>query len=218
VLWLLPALRAVTSSSLLDGERRPGEWSTVVPSHRRRPGLDGLTGVVVVVVGLALVAGLAAGCSKSSQPKAASGPPPPDGAVPAPSVPGFDQVAFRVQSAFAVPTKKRCALYAYTTAQQDQGLMHRHDLAGYAGMIFKFAQPSTEQFYMKDTLIPLSIAWFDVSGLFVSATDMVPCPTANGCPLYPAAAPYTVAIEVPAGGLTQLGIGAGSTISVGGAC
>ena len=201
-------MRAVTSNRLLHCPRVAG------PGGVRR-----LSGAVGVAVGLVLVVTLITGCSRASHPKvAAAGPVPPDGAVPSRSVPGFDQVAFRVQSAVTVPAKKRCALYAYTTDQQNQGLMHRRDLAGYDGMIFKFAQPSTAQFYMKDTLIPLSIAWFDTAGLFVSATDMEPCPTATGCQLYAAAAPYTVAIEVLKGQLPQLGIGAGATISVGGGC
>jgi uncharacterized membrane protein (UPF0127 family) len=71
---------------------------------------------------------------------------------------------------------------------------------------------------MKDTLLPLSIAWFDQKGRFVSATDMAPCPDQSDCPLYGATAPYTVAIEVVQGGLSGLGIGPNSTISIGGAC
>jgi hypothetical protein len=71
---------------------------------------------------------------------------------------------------------------------------------------------------MKDTLIPLSIAWFDAAGRYVSETDMTPCGSATICPLYHAAAPYTVAVEVAKGGLGHLGIGAGSSLTVGGSC
>ena len=88
--------------------------------------------------------------------------------------------------------------------------MNRTDLAGYDGMLFQFPAATTTQFYMKDTLISLSIACFDASGQFVSATDMTPCGTAAVCPLYRATGPYTVAIEVPHGQLGQLGVGAGS--------
>lgn len=96
--------------------------------------------------------------------------------------------------------------------------MNRTDLAGYDGMLFEFPAPTTTQFYMKDTLISLSIAWFDAGGHFVSATDMTPCLTAAVCPLYQAAAPYTVALEVPAGQLGHLGVGTGSSMTVGGSC
>ena len=96
--------------------------------------------------------------------------------------------------------------------------MFRRDLAGYAGMLFEWSSPTTDEFYMKNTLIPLSIAWFDQSGRFVSAADMPPCPAVTACPLYPAAAPYTIALEVPQGGLRQLGIGPGTSLALAGPC
>jgi uncharacterized membrane protein (UPF0127 family) len=71
---------------------------------------------------------------------------------------------------------------------------------------------------MKDTLIPLSIAWFDPSHRFVSQSDMAPCPPAGACPLYYPIGMANLAIEVPQGHLPKLGIGPGATISVGGAC
>ena len=97
--------------------------------------------------------------------------------------------------------------------------MDRRDLGGYQAMIFEFSDGTTTGFYMKDTLIPLSIAWFDQSGRYVSSTTMAPCPKDSGpCPDYFADAPYSVAIEVAAGRLHSLGIGPGSTITVGGRC
>jgi uncharacterized protein len=65
---------------------------------------------------------------------------------------------------------------------------------------------------MLDTPLPLSIAFFDAGGQFVSATDMEPCPGQAGCPTYPAARPYRVAIEVPKGALPGLGIGPGARL------
>jgi hypothetical protein len=130
---------------------------------------------------------------------------------------GFQQIGFAVRSATGV-TVRHCGLLALTTAQQNQGLMNRTDLAGYDGMLFQWLDPTTTQFYMKDTPISLSIAWFDENGHFVSATDMAPCGAVATCPLYSASAPYVVALEVPKGQLGPLGVGAGSTISVGGAC
>jgi uncharacterized membrane protein (UPF0127 family) len=132
-------------------------------------------------------------------------------------VSGFDQVAFSV-SAKGGPASRHCGLLALTQAQHDRGLMNRTDLAGYDAMLFQFSAPTTTQFYMKDTLINLSIAWFDAGGRFVSATDMQPCGSATVCPLFGAAAPYTVALEVPRGRLGSLGVAAGSTLTVGGSC
>lgn len=96
--------------------------------------------------------------------------------------------------------------------------MNRTDLAGYDGMLFQFGQPTTVEFYMKNTLIPLSIAWFDASGHFVSSTDMTPCRTQDNCQLYAAVSAYTDALEVSEGGLGRLGIGTGSSLTVGGGC
>ena len=98
-------------------------------------------------------------------------------------VAGFDQIAFTViRAADGGATTRHCGLLALTTsAQQDgQGLMQPDGTwAGYDGMLFQFVDPTTVEFYMKDTLIPLSIAWFDHAGtpLGVGGTDMPPCPT-----------------------------------------
>lgn len=132
-----------------------------------------------------------------------------------PSVAGFGSVAFQVQGSAVA---QRCALLAETAQQQEKGLMDASVLPGYDGMIFKFSSDTTTQFWMKDTSIPLSIAWFDSSGRFVSSTDMEPCIGRADCPLFSAAAPYRYALEVPKGRLGPLGIGPGSVISVGGAC
>jgi uncharacterized membrane protein (UPF0127 family) len=128
-------------------------------------------------------------------------------------VPGFGEVAFHVASG-----PELCALLAQTANQQARGLMARTDLAGHAGMLFVFAADSTGTFYMRNTPMPLSIAWFDGTGRFVSATDMVPCPDRPDCHQYAAARAYRYALEVPQGGLGGLGVGPGSTITVGGGC
>jgi uncharacterized membrane protein (UPF0127 family) len=138
------------------------------------------------------------------------------------AVPGFGEVAFKVTGptvSAAMATKSQCALLATTPAQQQTGLMNRHDLAGYDGMIFQFKRPTTVAFYMKDTLIPLSIAWFDGTGKFLNSSAMLPCPkTWPTCPTFSAISPYSVAIEVRTGVLSQLGIGPGARIRVGGPC
>jgi uncharacterized membrane protein (UPF0127 family) len=64
---------------------------------------------------------------------------------------------------------------ASTDAQRAQGLMNRRRLAPKAGMVFLFAQPTRTQFWMKETLIPLSIAFYDRSGRILRILDMAPC-------------------------------------------
>jgi uncharacterized membrane protein (UPF0127 family) len=130
-------------------------------------------------------------------------------------VDGFGQIAFRVDKMAAT---NRCALLAENRDQWSRGLMGRTDLAGHDGMLFVFDSDTQGGFYMLDTPLALSIAWFDSSGRFVSATDMEPCPTGPDCPLYHAAGPYRYALEVPKGALEGLGIGPGSTLQIGGDC
>lgn len=130
-------------------------------------------------------------------------------------VAGFGEIAYRVNR---LPMASRCALLAQTAQQQGQGLMNQRSLSGYDGMLFVFTTDSTAQFFMKDTPLPLSVAWFDYGGRFVSSADMEPCLDKPTCPTYAAAAPYRYALEVPKGGLAALGVGSGAVISVGGPC
>jgi uncharacterized membrane protein (UPF0127 family) len=126
---------------------------------------------------------------------------------------GFGEVAFTVTDP-AGAIAEWCALLAETQEQRAQGLMGQRDLRGYDAMVFRYAEPSDGAFYMKDTLIPLSVAFFDAEGRFVHAADMDPCPPeVENCPTYPSTAPYVHAIEVPKGNLGGLGVTAGSTIS-----
>jgi uncharacterized membrane protein (UPF0127 family) len=135
-------------------------------------------------------------------------------------IPGFGEVAFRVAPAGGSPptSAEFCALLAADDTQRAKGLMGRRDLAGFDAMVFRFDQDHTEMFFMRNVPVPLSIAWFDGGGAFVSSTDMPPCPDQSDCPQYSAAGPYRVAVETLQGGLERLGIGPGSRIDVGGPC
>lgn len=139
---------------------------------------------------------------------------PPVGRTP---VAGFGEIGFRIEGGpYAVA--ERCALLATTAKQREQGLMHRRDLSGYDGMLFDFGEATTGTFWMKNTPMPLSIAWFDGAGNFVSATDMEPCLDRPQCPAYAATGPYRYALEVPKGGLTGLGVGPGARLVTTPAC
>lgn len=133
-------------------------------------------------------------------------------------VAGFGETSFRVRPATGATAGRYCALLAETREQVQRGLMGRRDLAGYDGMVFRFASDNTGTFHMRDVPIPLTVAWFDASGRFLSSADMAPCPDRTGCPSYAAPRPYRLALEVPGGGLGRLGVGPGSVIEVGGAC
>jgi uncharacterized protein len=111
-----------------------------------------------------------------------------------------------------------CLLLAETDVQRQRGLMEVTDLQGFAGMLFVWDEDTQSSFYMRNTPTPLSIAWIDAEGELVSTADMAPCADVEGCQLYPAAGPYRFALEVPQGGLDDLGLVEGSKVAVGGSC
>jgi uncharacterized membrane protein (UPF0127 family) len=130
----------------------------------------------------------------------------------------FGEIGFRIEGGAANAAAVRCALLAETAAQQARGLMERTDIGGYDGMLFRFSADSNSSFFMKDTPLPLSIAFFDAGGQFVSTADMAPCIHQASCPTYAAARPYRFALEVPQGALPRLGIGPGTRLVTTGAC
>jgi uncharacterized membrane protein (UPF0127 family) len=109
-----------------------------------------------------------------------------------------------------------CLLLATSPAQRERGLMYVgvSDLRGHGGMLFSFPQTTTETFWMRNTRIPLSVAFFDADGRFVSKADMAPCGDRATCPTYAATAPYLSALEVPQGRLGSMGIGPGARLTV----
>ncbi len=130
----------------------------------------------------------------------------------------FGEIGFRIEGGAARATAARCALLADNAARQSQGLMNRTDLGGYDGMLFDFSTETTVTFWMRDTPLPLSIAFFDTGGRFVSTTDMAPCIHQPSCPTYSATGPYRWALEVPQGALPPLGIGPGTRLVTTGPC
>lgn len=131
----------------------------------------------------------------------------------------FGEIGFRIEGGPAAQAAAaRCALLAETAAQQAQGLMNRRDLGGYDGMLFDFRVDTPTSFWMKDTPLPLSIAFFDGTGRFVSSRDMAPCLNQPSCPTYGADRPYRWALEVPEGALPRLGIGPGTRLVTTGPC
>jgi hypothetical protein len=82
-------------------------------------------------------------------------------------------------------------------ASRDRGLMGITHLAPNQGMAFRWDAPTDATFWMKDTLIPLSIAFVDQGGKVVTVKEMTPC-TADPCTTYAADAPYTMAVEASA--------------------
>jgi len=89
---------------------------------------------------------------------------------------------------------------ASTGEQQAEGLMGVETLDGIDGMLFEFPDNTATRFWMKDTLIPLDIAFFDSDGKLITVLTMTPC-VEDPCDTYGPPDPYRWALEVPAGGL-----------------
>ena len=97
--------------------------------------------------------------------------------------------------------------------ERAQGLMFRTSLAEKAGMVFLYGEPTEGSFWMKNTLIPLSIAFFDADGTIVRILDMKPC-RSDPCPLYTPGVPFTGALEVNRGAFDRFGVREGDTIEL----
>jgi uncharacterized membrane protein (UPF0127 family) len=105
-------------------------------------------------------------------------------------------------------------LVADTKEKRTQGLRNRDDIDGYDGMIFEFPDVLQQQgqmmdhtktrFTMSDVRFPLTIGFYDESGLRVDAVDMETCSGTDGnCPSYGSKGDFKVAIETPKGKLPE---------------
>ena len=94
---------------------------------------------------------------------------------------------------------------AHDPGRRQFGLMGRTQLPARAGMVFRYPDDHQGGFWMKNTLIPLSIAYFDAEGVVHTVLDMEPC-TTQDCPSYPPDAPYRGALEVNQGFFAEIGL------------
>ena len=97
---------------------------------------------------------------------------------------------------------------AATPQQRQRGLMGRTHLAADSGMLFVFDAPGRHCFWMRDTPLPLSIAFIDASGRIVDFADMQPRTDTLHCPN--TAVRY--ALEVSQGSFLRQGLMSGVRI------
>ena len=97
---------------------------------------------------------------------------------------------------------------AETPEQRAIGLMHRPSMPTNAGMLFVFEQPGVQCFWMKNTLLPLSIAFVADDGSIVNIADMQPMSEASHC----SAKPVRYALEMNQGWFAKRGIKSGSKL------
>ena len=100
---------------------------------------------------------------------------------------------------------------AETFEERAKGLMNRESLPEDAGMMFVFFEPTRGGFWMKDTLIPLSIAFIDEEETIAQIIDMEPC-TEDPCPDYVPDVDYVAALEVNQGAFDEWGVDVGDTV------
>ncbi len=93
------------------------------------------------------------------------------------AVPGHAQTGANKTLAtveLAIGTHKITAEVARTPEQRATGLMNRFSLQPDHGMLFVFERPEPQGFWMKNTYMPLSIAFIDSDGRILNVDDMAP--------------------------------------------
>lgn len=93
-------------------------------------------------------------------------------------------------------------------SSRGRGLMHRKSLGANAGMLFIFDSASIHCMWMKNTYIPLSVAFIDEQGEIVNIADMQPHSEQSHC----AARPALYALEMSRGWFAERGIKAGTRL------
>ncbi|MBC7545902.1 MAG: DUF192 domain-containing protein [Candidatus Sericytochromatia bacterium] len=97
---------------------------------------------------------------------------------------------------------------AITAPEQQQGLMNRTSLPTDQGMLFVFPVPKLQGFWMKDTRLPLSIAFIDANKRIVNIADMMPL---DEMTIHRSASAVPYALEVNKGWFAAKGIVAGDS-------
>ena len=91
---------------------------------------------------------------------------------------------------------------ALTLPQQMTGMMWRTEMANNEGMLFVYEQPDTRCFWMRNTLLPLSIAFIADDGSIVNIADMKPKSDQSHC----STKPVRYALEMRQGWFDKRGL------------
>jgi uncharacterized membrane protein (UPF0127 family) len=102
---------------------------------------------------------------------------------------------------------------ATTTAQLERGLMSRRSLAPNSGMAFLWTDDTRGKFWMKNTLIPLSIAFWGKGGRILRILDMAPC-RADPCQVYDPHVAFRGALEVNRGAFARWDVHRGAVVTI----
>jgi uncharacterized membrane protein (UPF0127 family) len=97
---------------------------------------------------------------------------------------------------------------ADTPAARDRGLMFRAALPPDHGMLFVYPDDARHCMWMRNTYVPLSVAFLDAQGRVINTDEMAPQTDLSHC----AAAPARYVLEMPAGWFERHGVGAGARL------
>jgi uncharacterized membrane protein (UPF0127 family) len=98
---------------------------------------------------------------------------------------------------------------ADTPAARQTGLMYRTFMPTNTGMLFVFPEKAIHCFWMRNTKLPLTIAFIDDDGKIVNLSDMEPETQNNHCPR----GPVRFALEMNQKWFTQRALGPGTVIT-----
>lgn len=105
---------------------------------------------------------------------------------------------------------------AETPTQHQQGLMNRTSMPADEGMLFIFPGEQIRSFWMKNTFLPLSIAFADNKGKILNILDMKPSSglAQKEFPTYESEGPAQYALEMNQGWFHKKGIKPGAVIKI----
>lgn len=98
---------------------------------------------------------------------------------------------------------------AMTQPDRELGLMHRKSMPQQHGMLFVFDKPARHCMWMRNTLLPLAVAFLDEQARIINVEEMQPQTDDNHC----AAAPARFALEMNGGWFKARGFGPGAGIA-----
>ena len=106
---------------------------------------------------------------------------------------------------------------ALTTEQRHQGLGGVLSLGNKQGMLFVYRDPMLRNFWMKDCLIALDIAYIDEQGIIFQVSTLAPPPSGTPdilVPHVPSSAACTMVLEMAAGFFKRHGLRVGSRVTI----
>jgi hypothetical protein len=165
-----------------------------------------LAAVVVVAALAATWVAVASGRDRGARGTASS----PGGTASTPAGAVAGRQTYRLEAGERPATKVSLEVAADEPARE-RGLSGRARVASGTGMVFLFPTDTTAPFWMKDTLVPLQIAFVAADGRVVSLFEMTPC-RADPCTVYTPSAAYRYAVELPSGAFTAAGLAQGDRV------